>query len=125
MKLEVIVKALKWLEIDMDVDEVISLVSSSFFPTFNLFVSFKKQIKEDVSVSDELIFDAFAGRVYNGHTDIQESCERLLCPQKQSGCIEQARPFPQVKWKTCQFIRTGISSMILNFEVQESLAIAG
>lgn len=53
-----------------------------------------------------MIFEALAGRVHNSHAHIQESCERLLCPQKQSGCIEQARPFPQVKWKTCQFIGT-------------------
>ena len=52
MKLEVIVKALKWLDIDMDVDEVISLVSFSFCPTFNLFISFEKQIKEDITVFD-------------------------------------------------------------------------
>lgn len=41
MKLEVIVKALKWLEIDMDVDEVISFNYPLLFPTLDVFISFK------------------------------------------------------------------------------------
>lgn len=84
VKLEVIVKALKWLEMDMDVDEVLispftdSLSSWLFFLVGNLI----RYLLE------------FVGGMYNGHTNIQESCERVLCSQEQSGGFKQARSFP-------------------------------
>ena len=36
----------------------------------------------------------FAGWVYNDHSYIQKSCERVLCSQEQSSCFKQARSFP-------------------------------
>jgi hypothetical protein len=93
VKLEVIVKALKWLEMDMDVDEV--LISP-----FTLIFGFR-QLPD--SLSSWLFFLVgnlirylleFVGGMYNGHTNIQESCERVLCSQEQSGGFKQARSFP-------------------------------
>lgn len=36
----------------------------------------------------------FVGGVYNVHTNIQESCERVLRAQEQSGSSKQARSIP-------------------------------
>lgn len=71
MKLEVIVKALKWLEIDMDVDEVIFLNSLIAFYCLQLIPS---KISEGryvfLVIFCFMTCGAFAGRVYNGDTDI-------------------------------------------------------
>lgn len=81
VKLEVIVKALKWLEMDMDVDEVLSLPLSQL-------VVFLGGKSHQISVA------IFVGGVYNVHTNIQESCERVLRAQEQSGSSKQARSIP-------------------------------
>lgn len=94
MKLEVIVKALKWLEMDMDLDEV----------TFSIFLSgFGDMIYARLLDMTFLIQAPLQllGGMYSGHTNIQESGERILCSQEQSRSIEQAGSFPQVKWKAC------------------------
>ena len=82
VKLEVIVKALKWLEMDMDVDEVLLSLSLSQL------VVFLGGKSHQISVA------IFVGRVYNVHTNIQESCERVLRAQEQSGSSKQARSIP-------------------------------
>lgn len=88
IKLEVIVKALKWLDIDMDVDEVI------VFP--EIFFILRHLLDSECSLSLH-----FAGGVYHGHSNLQESCKRLLCSQEQSGGFKQARSFPQIDWQAC------------------------
>lgn len=73
MKLEVIVKALKWLEIDMDVDEVISLIFPPCSLLFPICLYLSKMNAGDYCcfiMHFLFIYDAFAGRVYSGHTDI-------------------------------------------------------
>lgn len=42
----------------------------------------------------------FAGRVHHGHTHKQESGERLLRSQEQSGGGKQTRSFSSTQWKT-------------------------
>lgn len=39
--------------------------------------------------------------MYNGDIDIQKSGEGLFRTQEQSGCAQQARSFPQIKWQAC------------------------
>ena len=82
VKLEVIVKALKWLEMDMDVDEVLLSLPLSQL----VFFLGRKSYQISVAI--------FVGGVYNVHTNLQESCERVLRSQEQSGSFKQARSIP-------------------------------
>ena len=70
VKLDVIVRALKWLEMDMDVDEVTVNLFLLFSPqsTF-LFQSFHGLSYEEVGISYHYTL-LFAGRVYHGDTNI-------------------------------------------------------
>lgn len=59
-----------------------------------------------------------AGGVHCCHIDTQEPRQRLLCPQKQSGGLEQARSFPQIDWKACECIEIDVY-VILPIEIMQ------
>ena len=70
VKLDVIVRALKWLEMDMDVDEVTINLFLLFSPqSIYLFQSFHGLSHKEVGISYQFM-PLFAGRVYHGHTNI-------------------------------------------------------
>ncbi len=74
----------------MDVDEV--LLSLPLSPSLSLSLSqlvfFLGRKSYQISVA------IFVGGVYNVHTNLQESCERVLRSQEQSGSFKQARSIP-------------------------------
>lgn len=77
LKLEVIVKALKWLEMDIDVDEVcVCFAAPSQFPSL-YFVSVPFLIGYLIKYLVQ-----FVGGVHNGHINIQKSGKRILCTQE-------------------------------------------
>lgn len=76
LKLEVIVKALKWLEMDIDVDEVCVLLSLS---GLHLYILFPVPLLIGYLIK---YLVQFVGGVHNGHINIQKSGKRILCTQE-------------------------------------------
>lgn len=75
MKLEIIIKALKWLEIDMDLDEVhFNLPYPCIFTSPPL----SRRVHSSASLIEWRV--ELAGGVHSCHIDTQEPRERLLCP---------------------------------------------
>lgn len=68
MKLETIIKALKWLEMDMDLDEVCYLFLSLAISFYAFFVvcHLARSLLIEIAV--------VAGGMYCGHINIQEPC---------------------------------------------------
>lgn len=110
IKLESIVKALKWLETDMDLDEV----------TFSLYYFYNYLIYEAVATISSFVekeeintYGAIiTGRMRNVHSDIQKSCQRILCPQEQGSGSKQARSFSQIEWQASEFIECCKTSQV-------------
>jgi hypothetical protein len=86
-----LVKTLKWLDITMDVDEVLWECNIYSFYIISWFATmFVTQFPSLLS-----------GGVHHGMPNIQESHQRILCSQKQGSCPQQTRPLPKVEWEAC------------------------